>query len=462
MSKHEDFNEVINTLKALSPTITDAQRKGLLQQAVQELGLSYSDADEILKSSGLIVGDSVNYFQVLGLSLEELQDQSEDAITTRVDAAHQKYYSDSLRAGGLPRPDGRTQEQWRTVLNQARDTLKNPQKRTEHIASLQNEISEPIKPIQTEEIPASESDKLYKTEDTSLSHSITDDMVYIPAGEFQMGSKNDKSQTRKLSSLAVYVDAFYIDKYPVTNAQYKRFVDANTHWAKKPPKWWSRQNRIKKIMLSIIKKYHGVNYLKLWNGNEFPRAKSDHPVTHVSWYAAMAYSQWAGKRLPTEAEWEKAARGGKIGQKYPWGNQLNSDMAYCGTEIGETTSIGKYPPNSYGLYDMVGNVWEWCLDEYDPDVYSSTSAENSVSYEDTKEDLDLLLFRTHDITTDRVLRGGTQFTSSEPVQTVIRRGSSPILTAVYLTNVLPRHSTKFATNVGFRCAWDVQLKSKSL
>ncbi len=459
MSKHQDFIEVINTLKTLSPTITDAQRRGLLHRAVREFELSVEEADKILKSSGLIVGESVNYFQVLGLSLEELQDQSEDAITTRIDAAHQKYYSDSLRAGGLPRPDGRTQEQWRTVLNQARDTLKDTQKRAEHIASLQNEISQPI---QTEEVPSSEPDELYKTEETSLSHSITDDMVYIPAGEFQMGSNNDKSQMRKLSPLEVYVDAFYIDKYPVTNAQYKRFVNENKQWAKKPPKWWSRQNRIKKIMLSIFKKYHGVNYLRHWNGNEFPRSKADHPVTHVSWYAAMAYSQWAGKRLPTEAEWEKAARGGKNGQKYPWGNQLNSDMAYCGKEVGKTTSIGKYPPNNYGLYDMVGNVWEWCIDEYDADYYGSTSTPNSVSDENTKENLDLLLFKTHNITTDRVLRGGTQFTSSEPVQTAIRRGRSPLLTAVYLTNVLPRQSTEFATNVGFRCAWDVQLKFKSL
>ncbi len=459
MSKREEFIQVLNTFKTVSPSITDIQRRGLLKQAVQNYDLSVEEASEILKSLGLMVGDELNYFEVLKLSIEDLQDQNEDTITISVNEAHKKSYSDSLRAGGLPRPDGRTQEQWRTVLNQARDTLIDPQKRAEHIATLQNEISQIVKPIQTEDIPSSESDELYKTEETSISLSITEDMVYIPAGEFQMGSNNDKSHIRKLSSLAVYVDAFYIDKYPVTNAQYKVFVDANKQWAKKPPKWWSRQNRIKKIMLSIFKKYHGVNYLKHWNGNDFPRSKADHPVTHVSWYAAMAYSQWAGKRLPTEAEWEKAARGGKTGQKYPWGNQLNSDMAHCGTEVGEITSIGKYPPNNYGLYDMVGNVWEWCIDEYDADFYSPTSVPNSVSDENTKEDLDLLLFKTHNITTDRVLRGGTQFTSSESVQTAIRRGNSPLLTAVYLTNTLPRHSTEFATNVGFRCAWDSRIKS---
>ncbi len=139
-SKHNTFTEHINSLKALSPTITDAQRKGLLQKAVQELGLSIEEAEEILKASGLVIGENVNYFQVLGLSVEELQNQNDDVISAHIDTAHEKCYSESLRAGGLPRPDGRTQEQWRTVLNQARDTLKDPRKRAEHIATLQTEI----------------------------------------------------------------------------------------------------------------------------------------------------------------------------------------------------------------------------------------------------------------------------------------------------------------------------------
>ncbi len=135
-TKHETFIEAINSLKVLSPTITDAQRKGLLQQAVQEHGLSIDEAERILKASGLVVGESVNYFQVLGLTVEEFQDQNEDDIVTRVDTAHDKYYKESLQAGGRPRLDGRTEEQWRTVLNQARDTLKDPRKRNDHIATL--------------------------------------------------------------------------------------------------------------------------------------------------------------------------------------------------------------------------------------------------------------------------------------------------------------------------------------
>lgn len=140
ISKHEMFTEVINSLKALSPTITDAQRKGLLQQAVHEHGLSVDEAEEILKTSGLTVGESINYFEVLGLSVDDLQNQDDDVIATRIDTAHEKYYSESLRAGGQPRTDGRTQEQWRIVLNKARDTLKDPQKRTDHIRTLQKEI----------------------------------------------------------------------------------------------------------------------------------------------------------------------------------------------------------------------------------------------------------------------------------------------------------------------------------
>ncbi len=137
MSKHETFTEAINSLKELSPSITDAQRKGLLQQAVQEHGLSIDEAEKILKTSGLVVGESVNYFQVLGLSIEQFEGKNEDDIVTRVDTAHEKFYNESLQAGGRPRLDGRTEEQWRTVLNQARDTLKDLRKRAEHIATLQ-------------------------------------------------------------------------------------------------------------------------------------------------------------------------------------------------------------------------------------------------------------------------------------------------------------------------------------
>ncbi len=452
MSKREEFITAINILRAASPSISPVQRKGLLQQAVQEHGLSVEEADEILKSSGLIVGESVNYFQVLGLSIEELQDLGEDTIATRVDAAHQKYYSDSLRAGGLPRPDGRTQEQWRTVLNQARDILKDPLKRAEHIATLQNadwDINNPI--IQKD---------IHTPKQTSITHSVPDNMVHIPAGEFQIGN-NKRANDRYKPENTVYVDSFYMDKYPVTNAQYKIFLEANPHWRKssKWPEWNKARKRIMSTLF-IYSKYHDGNYLKHWNGVNFPNGKTDHPVTHVSWYAAMAYAEWAGKRLPSEAEWEKAARGGQTGQKYPWGDELNSSMAYCAKGVGVTTSVGQYPPNDYGLHDIVGNVWEWCLDEYTPNFFASASDRNPVAGVNTEKELGQLYSYYRKVSTDRVLRGGSLFTTSEPIQTAIRSGRSPFSTSVhslYFKNFSANSAN--SSNIGFRCAWDIKLKS---
>ena len=463
MSKREEFISAINILSAASQSITTEQRIGLLQQAVQQYGLSTDDADEILKASGLVVGERVNYFEVLGLSIQELQNQNDTIIAAHVDEAHKKCYSESLRAGGLPRPDGRTQEQWRTVLNQARDTLKDPQKRTEHIATLQTEISQRIDSIPQEGFPISEPEDFSVSEQTSLSVSVPEDMVLIPAGEFQMGNNNQKANGREKPAHAVYVDAFYMDKYPVTNEQFKIFLDANPHW-RKPSKWhgWNKAKKRMKATLYIYRKYHDGDYLKHWNENNFPNGKADHPVTHVSWFAAMAYAKWAGKRLPTEAEWEKGARGGLIGQKYPWGNLMDSNMVFCSKEVDETTSVGKYPPNNYGLHDMVGNVWEWCLDEYDANFYSSSPVRNPVAGVGTKDHLDSFNLNFREILTDRVLRGGPLFTSSEPIHTAARWGVTPTLTSFlvsYSARIADLISTRLMANIGFRCAWDTRPKS---
>ena len=411
---------------------------------MQQFGLATAEADEILKASGLIVGENVNYFEVLGVSIDELENQDETRISNRIEEAHKRQYSTSLQAGGLPRPDGRTQEQWRTVLNQARDTLLDPQKRWEHISTLQTEILQPVEPIPVEEFTT--------PEQTSLKSSILEDMMIIPAGEFQMGNNKKKRNNRKKSTRKIYVDTFYIDKYPVTNAQYKMFIDANPKWRKlsKRDAW----NRRKKKLSILLGKYHDGNYLKHWDGNNFPNGKADHPVIHVSWYAAMAYAKWIGKRLPTEAEWEKAARGELIGQRYPWGNNLDANLVYCGTGVGETTSVGKYPPNNYGLHDIVGNVWEWCLDEYEADFYPPLSVRNPVAGANTQEDLDLLIIDFGKLKTERVLRGGSQFTSSKPNQTAARHGGSPFLTTLFSV-----YSAKCTANIGIRCAWDVRLKS---
>ncbi len=126
---------------------------------------------------------------------------------------------------------------------------------------------------------------------------IPPDKAFFRAGSFfTMGSWEKDAETDEKPQHLVFLDAFYIDKYETTNAQYKEFIDANPQWQK---------NR-------IPKKYHDGDYLKHWSGNDYPPDKGNHPVVYVSWYAAMAYAEWRGKRLPTEAEWERAARGGGL------------------------------------------------------------------------------------------------------------------------------------------------------
>ncbi|MDE0084956.1 MAG: formylglycine-generating enzyme family protein [Candidatus Poribacteria bacterium] len=212
-----------------------------------------------------------------------------------------------------------------------------------------------------------------------------DGMVLIPAGEFEMGRNQGAANERPAHT--VYVDAFYMDIYEVTNAQYKVFIDANPQWQKD----------------NIAAEYHDSYYLRLWDGNTYPEGKADHPVIYVSWYAAMAYAEWTGKRLPTEAEWEKAARGGLVGKAYPWGDTIDATRANYFRHINEPIAVGQYPPNEYGLYDMAGNVSEWCLDEYDPNFYAQSVRENPFSG-GTREEVikSFKVIRKK----NRVLRGG--------------------------------------------------------
>ncbi|MCP4456259.1 MAG: formylglycine-generating enzyme family protein, partial [Planctomycetes bacterium] len=175
-------------------------------------------------------------------------------------------------------------------------------------------------------------------------------MQRIPAGTFRMGS-TDRRNERPVHT--VFLSAFYIDSCEVTNEQWKRFVEANPNWKKQ----------------TIKARYHDGNYLKDWDGNDYPAEKATHPVVYVSWYAASAYAKWIGKRLPTEAEWEKAARGPK-GYRYSYGDQYDTAKANTARTIGETTPVASYQPNDYALYDMTGSVLEWCSDWFGDDYYS--------------------------------------------------------------------------------------------
>ena len=234
---------------------------------------------------------------------------------------------------------------------------------------------------------------------------IPPDMAFFRAGRFfSIGSdKWDKdAEPDEKPQHTVHLDAFYMDTHETTNAQYKEFIDANPQWQK---------NR-------IPKKYHDGDYLKHWNGNNYPPEKGNHPVVYVSWYAAMAYAEWRGKRLPTEAEWERTAR-----EAWPW-PAVDADSANYGETVGDTTPVGTYPPDKNGLYDMAGNVWEWCLDEYNPDFYAMSPRQNPLAG-GTMENL--LSDWTH-VKTVRVLRGGSWVSNAKFVRVSDRTRFTPKIT----------------------------------
>ena len=240
-------------------------------------------------------------------------------------------------------------------------------------------------------------------------------MVLIPAGEFRMGSNDAETRSDEKDEIpihSVYIDAFYMDKYEVTNAEYREFVLANPGWQK------SRING----------QFHNGDYLKHWNGNDYPIGKANHPVTYVSWYSAMAYAKWKGKRLPTEAEWEKAARGGLSGLKYPWGNTIDSTKANYNRHIGDTTAVGKYTANGYGLYDMAGNVGEYCLDEYNPGFYALSPSQNPLSGANSVK---WVLDNYIGINSFRVLRGGSWLSTARYMRVAGRSPTTPSFARSY-------------------------------
>ncbi|MBN1149361.1 MAG: SUMF1/EgtB/PvdO family nonheme iron enzyme, partial [Anaerolineales bacterium] len=200
-------------------------------------------------------------------------------------------------------------------------------------------------------------------------------MVYVEAGEFLMG-KEDTIVASPVHS--VYLDAFYIDQYEVTNARYAECVAAGRCTAPLDKKSLKRAD------------YYGNSRY------------DDYPVIFVTWQMANEYCQWRGGRLPTEAEWEKAGRGGLDGKTYPWGDEqpVCQEGALNGAKFdddgacndADTEPVGSFAPNGYGLYDMAGNVWEWVSDWYSPDYYAASPSENPQGPDQGEE---------------RVLRGGS-------------------------------------------------------
>jgi formylglycine-generating enzyme required for sulfatase activity len=208
-------------------------------------------------------------------------------------------------------------------------------------------------------------------------------MVHVRAGSFAMGSEDPVAEPFEGPVHTVTVKSFWMDSTKVTVAQFERFVRATRYTTEAERFGWS-------AMFSVRE----GNWTRLdradWRHPEGPRsrARPQDPVTHVSWNDANAYARWMGHRLPTEAEWEYAARGGLRGKTYSWGNELTpggKQMAnwWQGTfpshDDGADGFVGvapvaSFPANGYGLYDMTGNVWEWVADWFGADYYAHSPA----------------------------------------------------------------------------------------
>ena len=256
---------------------------------------------------------------------------------------------------------------------------------------------------------ATETSGLARSEENNTSN-----MVYISGGEFMMGGDNNQASADEFPKHKVRVKPFWIDLTEVTNAQFRAFVDATGYItvAERKPDWEELKKSLPPgtpkpdenllVPSSLVFKQANSpidlnDYSQWWNwikGADWKHpqgpssslaGKDNYPVVHVSWEDAQAYCTWAGKRLPTEAEWEFAARGGLDQQVYPWGSEkLHEGLAKTNSWEGQfpysnnkrdgyitAAPVRSYTPNGYGLYDMAGNIWEWCSDWYDAHYYQS-------------------------------------------------------------------------------------------
>jgi len=262
----------------------------------------------------------------------------------------------------------------------------------------------------------------------------TEDMVVVPGGAFLMGVDKEvnkdidkMSKRQKLRYLVsreafhdegpahnIILDTFLIDKYELSNKKYAEFIKATGHPA---PAYW----------------------------DDHKRNKPDQPVSGVNWFDANAYCSWANKRLPTEAEWEKAAKGPK-GLKYPWGDKLDESKANYGRKQEFTANVNSYPEgkSGYGAYNMAGNVFEWVRDWYDPNYYKTNT--NSINPSGPAEGVFLSATGTYvdRIATGkkRVIRGGSWYAPAQTITNTHRFWNDPM-------------NNSYGVGLGFRCARSV-------
>jgi serine/threonine protein kinase len=238
---------------------------------------------------------------------------------------------------------------------------------------------------------------------TELTDSAGVTMVLVPAGEFTMGSSDGESDEEPTHQ--VVLNAFYIDKYEVTNTLYKACVDAGAC-------------DLPRDLASATRTSHFGN-------PEF----GAHPVINVDWPQAKSYCEWRTARLPTEAEWEKAARG-EDARKYPWGNSINPSLANYFNTIGDTREVGSYEESrsSYEVYNLAGNVWEWVSDVYDPNYYSALSSFDNPTGPTSGN--------------KKVIRGGSWNDDANALRSANRAGLD---------------LSAYGHDVGFRCAMDASI-----
>ena len=237
------------------------------------------------------------------------------------------------------------------------------------------------------------------------------EMVFIEGGTFQMGGDNEQARADELPKVTTKVNSFWIDKTEVTNAQFRKFVEATGYktiaerkvdleeiMSQLPPGTSPPpEEALEPFALVFVapktsvpnspsywwKMVHGANWRQPQGPGSGIEGKDNYPVVQIAWYDALAYCKWAGKRLPTEAEWEFAARGGNEEKIYPWGdeaieagqikaNYWQGQFPYKNEALDgfeKLAPVASFPPNSYGLYDMSGNVWELCADWYHANYY---------------------------------------------------------------------------------------------